>query len=192
MKNRDRAVVEEVAGTTKELARSVDLLAVIDDKERRRDRVINILGGLDTNVGKLAGILKEDACDGAKAKKLVGMLKGYIKATRKAIRARTKVAYAMARNCDGDKFNVVGELVSDKHRLYNLEGALMVATSAIADKANPLVALRFWAASNLEALRIIITDNRPIHSVLKEIEEQNGIKAAIIGVNDILNYKINV
>ena len=72
------------------------------------------------------------------------------------------------------------------------EGALSEARRAALAKTNVLSALREWCSSSKQSMRVVRTSGRTIHAVFEELEENNGLKTAVLAVRQIIDFDVRL
>jgi hypothetical protein len=179
--NQEHVVISEVIDACR---------GALQSYTRRRDKSFlpDIIEGLAISATKLEVLLKGNAYDKVKAQKVVSMLNGSIKHVRRNIRLATQAQKMLEAGSGGKYKMVMGTLISRKESLTTFQNVLQDFKVAMAAKENPVAFLRSWIADRLLAMREIVMESRPYHDILKEVEEQNGVKSAVQTINNIADY----
>jgi hypothetical protein len=155
------------------------------------DDLRDVLEGIAIGATKLQAVLDEDADDPRLDKKAVALLREAHAKSKKAVKeAREEVARFSAFPRGGLKWDWSGTLAMAVATQDAFEGALASARQALNDKSGVCAVLREWCASSEASMRVVRTGGRPIHSVFEELEENNGLKVAVLAVRQIIDFDV--
>lgn len=183
--NQEHVVISEVIDACRGHERA---LQSYTRRPRDKSFLPDIIEGLAISATKLEVLLKGNAYDKVKAQKVVSMLNGSIKHVRRNIRLATQAQKMLEAGCGGKYKMVVGALISRTESLTTFQNVLKDFKVAMANKESPVAFLRSWIADRLLAMQEIVMESRPYHDILKEVEEQNGVKSAVQTINNIADY----
>jgi len=146
--------------------------------------------GLAISATKLEELLKADGDDPRLDKKAIALLLDAKRKADAAVKEAQAEVRKFAANPNGSlKWDWHGTLVRAVSTRDYFAAAIGVARRAVQDGGCAQAALREWCDGQDTSTRVVRTGGRPIHGVFEEIEENNGMKTAIVAVRQIIDFE---
>lgn len=184
MKSSQRQTIQEV----------IDACRVHEKATEKVEGLEDVNEGLAISATKLEAALAEDHDhDPKRNAKVAKLLKEKLVKAEGEVRLAKHDVQMFAANPRGKlKWGYAEALVQATATRDALSGAVAEVMQAAKENRPACAALREWARSSLESIRVTRTGGRSIMQVFEEVEEDNGLKQAVRVVLEIIDFEVNV